>query len=1517
VTSTDPLIGIEDVLALSPLQEGLFALSQLNDGGHDGYVMPVLIDIDGPLDAHRLHRSVRGLLQRHPNLRAVFWDHDLPTPVQIIPRHIDLPWRECSAELAELDAIVTAERSRPFDLSQGPALRVMLVTLPPKADGTARRRMIMTIHHILVDGWSIGLLFQELCALYQAGGVSTELPQVPPYRNYIGWLAAQDISTVQQWWRHRLHTLTGPLMIATGGTGFGISATPEVTRFALSATDTTRLRNWAGSHGLTLNSAVQFAWTMVLSRLVDRNDVVYGTVVTGRPEQIRGVDRMVGLFLNTIPVPFTIDPDAAIAAECARLQEESATMREFGQLSLSAVQRAAGYSSLFDTMFVFQNAPMEAATVPVTIDQVVFESVPGENLTHYPLTVVGYLHGQDLLIVVEAIRPVVPFRPADIGASMLAMLRSLPDAAQRCTRELDVVCDASDSVLSWPATTPRILEKEADVTVFELFQRQVAQTPDALALVTATCCLTYLELYEQATRLACELISLGVGPEDAVGIYLPRSSQSIVAILATFATGAAYVPIDTSQPRARVDAILRQAQPRLVIATERQPLSRVRALCLDAPAVRYRVARRAATTPRVVRRPEHSAYVMFTSGSTGEPKGVIGTHQALVSYFVDHCARVYRPAESRLGRKLRIAHAWSLSFDASWQPLVGLLDGHCIQLFGDETTRDAQCLVDEIRDHGIDMIDTTPSMFRQLAAAGLLDSGLTVLALGGESIDTQLWKRLRALTDVAVYNCYGPTETTVEAMVADVTGARMGLDVPTIGAPTAGMSAYVLDSRLRLLPVGAVGELYLAGPQLTRGYVARPDITAGWFVADPFGCGERMYRTGDLVRRLLDGTFAYLGRVDDQVKVRGYRIERSEIDVALRSLPGVAAAATSVVRRGDAVTLVGFVVSAADRAPDLIGWRSCLAERLPAYMLPARLLVLEQLPLNVNGKTDLSELGRLAQEALASDDVVAVHAGPGTQTERILAEVIAEVLDGHTPGVDQDLFDLGLDSIVAMAVVNKARRRGLAVTPRMVMTTARIHELAAAIDRHATQPAADADGGYGQVLPLPNVRWMYDQPHYRRFDQHVLVSTPAGMAKGDLEFVLQTIIDKHDTLRASMVETPHGPRLTTHQPGGVRAANVLTVVEFDGAAGTLAQQLAITSVAAIDELDPFTANMMRVVWLRGWPDGDTLFLTIHHLAVDVVSWAILIADLAQAWEDITSGVAPVASSASITYRRWCELMWQRADSVDVLAQCDYWLDQLSAPDPPLGRRRQRETDTWGSLQQTLAATPACSTARILGALTRDGGVREFLLAALTMTLVSWRKMRGQNHTAGVLIGLESHGRADNVVGADVSDTVGWFSTMFPVRLGGGSYAIDVERAEADPLLARLLLDSVVAHLASVPEHGIDFGLLQRVRGVPELAAAPEPQVEFNYLGRVDLIRPGERPWSVLTDPALAAATPVAPEPDLSLRSAISLIATIDTTPSGTQLMALWRWSQSLFTANEIDRLVQLWNRSVEALAASR
>ncbi|MFA7511950.1 MAG: amino acid adenylation domain-containing protein [Mycolicibacterium vanbaalenii] len=1483
--SVEPPV-IEDVLALSPLQQGLFSMATLSEGRDDDpYVIAMTADATGDLDARLLRECAAELLDRHANLRASFVKGNLSRAVQVIPKRVDLPWRHVTvAGDAELEAAERLERTTPFTLARGPVIRFLLIEAPQ------RWRFVVTAHHILIDGWSLPLFMGELLTLYRAGGDVTALPDPPrPYRDYIGWLAGRDEETGRALWRRHLAGVDGPTLLTPALTSSAPTpGRPRLTEVRLDAETTRQLAEAARSRGVTMNTLIQMAWATVLSVITDRTDVSFGVTVSGRPGELAGVERMVGLFINTVPLRVRLDPAAPAGEQCLALQREAAALRDHGYLSHSELRALGGIGELFDTLLVYENFPPGGLVGQARFEANGATFVPSalESLSHFPVTIAAHLADDELTVFVEVIDGALgALRPGDLGRRVLHTAQRLISCWDAPLRSVGVLLPAEH--------TPAPMVREP-LTANSIHDRFAGIAGDRLGSVALTWAaggdrgtLTYRQLDEAADRMAVALTAAGVGPETSVAVLLSRGPDYVVTMLGVLKAGGVIVPLDPAMPAERISDILEQSRASVVVDD-----AFVAAVPDVEPPAGYRPAEVTA---------DRAAYIVFTSGTTGRPKGVVGTHGAVLGYAEDHAEQVLRPAAARIGRPLRVGHAWSFTFDAAWQPLAALLDGHSVHLLGEESQRDAEALVYRIGRFGIDMLDTTPSMFAQLHDVGLLSTvPLAVLALGGEAVSPATWRLIGdecARTGMTAFNCYGPTETTVEAVVAPIDGYQR----PSIGQPTRTMRTYVLDAWLRPVPDGVAGELYLSGRQLTRGYLARAAETAGRFVADPFTPGQRMYRTGDVVRRGADGGLQFLGRADNQVKIRGFRVEPGEIAAVLSGHPAVTDAHVVVDRVGTQTRLIAYVAAATP--PAVADLRELMAKRLPRYMVPQRVVVLDELPLTSHGKIDEAALAGIAVEDAPS-------AAPETPTETALVELMAEVLGDDGIDVEADFLEMGLDSIVALTLVQAARRRGLEMRARLMLECNTIRELATAIDSgaHDHAPAAVTDDRFGEVMPAPIMSWMYECGNYRRFTQNVLVSLPADITDSRLEQILQALLDRHDMLRAILDERG---RLVTRPPGAVRVADVLRVV--DAAAHTV---LAAEVVAALDRIDPTSGAMVQAVWFRHGP--PVLALCVHHLSTDVVSWYLILGALAQIDATLAAGHAPDPAAEYTTYREWTRRLYQRSRTEAVERRRGFWVEQLAGSDPLLGRRLpDPRHDTWSTLQSTDVVTDAGATRAILDRL--DGAsleVRDFLLTALTLTLASWRIERGQPAHHGALVALEGHGREDALVGGgvDTSATVGWFTSVYPVRLGAGEAAIDVDTAARNPAAARSLLRAVIQQLAEVPDKGLDYGLLRYTRRDETLRALPEPQVEFNYIGRYDLSADQtSQAWSLITDETLNAHMPAAAEPDLPLRYTFDVISVISGGADGPQLRTSWRWSTALSTSTEVDRLTALWQQAVTVL----
>ncbi|MFC5722989.1 amino acid adenylation domain-containing protein [Streptomyces gamaensis] len=1522
--------GIEDILPLAPLQQGLLFQALFDSRAHDVYTMQLVLELRGPLDAAALRRAADALLRRHPQLRAAFLSEGVPQPVQIIPASVTLSWQESDLtgrppedRERELERLLAGDRERRFDLADPPLLRFRLVRLEAEL-----HHLVVHSHHILLDGWSVPLLVRELAALYAQDGRPDALPRPRPYRDYLAWLAGRPKEPAEAAWREALAGLSEPTLLCGPSAGRSRAAgTPGRITLDLGVERTGRTSAWARAHGLTLNTVVQGLWALLLGRLTGRDDIVLGASVSGRPAELPGVESMIGLFINTLPVRVRLRPEESLAALLGRIQDEQTRLLPHHHLGLADIQRAAGLGDLFDTLVVFENAPLvtESLERADTTGRLRIQGLANHDATHYPLTLVPLLLHGSLRITFE-------HQPALLDAPTTAVLAErferLLDALltddRQCAVRADILGERERRTIlkDWNATTRPVAAR----TLPQLFAAQAAAAPDATALAFGEEELTFAELDARANRLAHWLVRRGIGTEDLVALAFPRSLRTVVALLAVHKAGAAYVPVDPAYPASRIAYLLHDTRPRLLLTTEalREQLpDGTEAVAVDSARTRAELAAMPATdltdADRIrPLRPHHPAYVIHTSGSTGDPKGVVTVHQNVVELLAHHERHVYGPAARAAGRRLRVGHGWSFSFDASWQPLLALFAGHTVDILDEDTRRDADAQLRWLAGRGIDFIEVSPSFYGQLSAAGLTAGGtcpLAGLGVGGEAVPDAVWQELRALPTTRAYNFYGPTEATVDAVVAELRESER----PVIGRPVTNTRAYVLDDRLGPVPPGVPGELYLAGTGLARGYLRRPGTTAARFVADPFGAlfgepGCRMYRTGDVVRWTPDGQLDFAGRADDQVKIRGFRIELGEVEAALARHPGIAQVA--VVAREDrpgVKRLVAYPVPAPGTLLDPAQVRAFAAEALPEHMLPAAVVPLPALPLTTHGKLDRAALPAPTRAAATT------AREPATDRERTLCALVADLLGLDAVGADDNFFALGGDSIVSLQLTARARAAGLGLSPKDIFERATLAELAAtAHETGGPAPAEDPDEAVGPLPLTPIMHWMLDTGGpCGRYAQANLLRPPHPLTLDVLRTAVAALVDRHDMLRARL--TPDGPDIAP--AGSVDAHDLVHRVAAPARSGEQLRPLLDAEFdAALGRLDPERGTVLQAVWFdTGDAAHDRLLLVGHHLVVDGVSWRVLLPDLAAACRAAAAGRPVALEPVPTSFRHWARGLARAATTPAREAELALWQDILAAPDPLLtDRPLDPARDTARTQRHHSRTLPTEDTAPLLtGTTTAYGaGVDDILLSALTLAVSAWHTRRtGASGTAGhgVLVALEGHGReAQAVPGAELSRTVGWFTSVHPVRLDPGPADPTTALATGSGLADTV--KSVRERLRAVPDHGIGYGLLRHLNPdtAPVLAQLPVPQIEFNYLGRFTT---GETDSGQFTLADEAADFSAAADPEMPLGYSLDVNAYTLNRPTGPELHVRWSWPEALLPAGAVAELADLWFTALRALTA--
>ncbi len=987
-------IDIADVLPLSPLQEGLLFHEMYEEESTGTYTVQIVFSLEGDLEAALLRASAEALLRRHPHLSAFFWFRDGGDPVQVVPRDVVVEWWErVAADAGELAEVLAEDRARGFDVQRPPLIRFGLVRVGPVSGSW---RLVITNHHLVLDGWSMPVLVGELLEIYRAGGRADALPQVTPFREFLGWLAGRDTDEARRVWGQALAGAEATL-VAPQTSGSGVMGDREV---MVPSELSSALVGLARRCGVTVSTVVRAAWALVLSRMSGRGDVVFGATVSGRPPELPGVERMVGAFINTVPVRVRLDPGEPVAGLVRRLQAEQAELLPYQHVGLAELQRLAGEAVLFDSLIVFENYPQPAtSSEDDTPDAFRFLGLTGSNSDHYPLSLV-VAPGERLRIRLNHRADL--FDEAAIGEIAGWFVRVLEAMVEGPERPVVSIAVLDGDGRSAPSVVGVPYEGRS---LPELFAGQVARTPDVVAVVCGADSLSYSELGTRVDRLARVLVARGVGPEQRVALMLPRGVDLVVALLGVMRAGAAYVPVDPEYPDERIAYILEDADPALVINERWLAAAEASGVTVgNLPVVD----------------PAHPAYVIYTSGSTGRPKGVTVTHANLAHLIVT--MREW----TRLTAVDRLLAVTTISFDiAALELLTPLVCGARVVLSREEDVLDPEGLARLIGSSRATVVQATPTLWQSLLAdVPEALHGLRVLT-GGEALPTATARGLRKRA-AEVLNVYGPTETTIWS-----TAARLPRDSDriAIGIPIGDTRAYVLDTWLRPVPDGVPGELYLAGSGVARGYWRQPGRTAERFPADPYGPpGARMYRTGDVVRRCPDGQLEFLGRADDQVKVRGHRIEPGEIETVL-TLSGAVAEAVCVVQRteGGSPRIVAFIVPAPGAVTDLDRLRDTVALRLPAFMVPSAIVAVDALPPTANGKVD--------RRALAARSIApaVTSRAPRTPREERLCTLFAQLLGVADVGVDDSFFALGGHSLLATRLMSRLRRETGALLPVRVL----------------------------------------------------------------------------------------------------------------------------------------------------------------------------------------------------------------------------------------------------------------------------------------------------------------------------------------------------------------------------------------------------------------------------------------------------------------------------------------------------
>ncbi|MFD6897850.1 amino acid adenylation domain-containing protein, partial [Rhodococcus sp. NPDC060086] len=1356
-----PALG--DVWPLSPLQSGLlFHALMTGDDDVDVYTMQAVLDLEGAVDAERLHRAAQGLLDRHANLRTVFVTDNEGDSVQLVLDEVQVPWRtvDMSSEVAASGVTVTVpfwrdEETRGFVMDTGPLMRFVLVSL-----GDDRYQLGVTTHHVLVDGWSMPLLMQDLMALYATRGDTSMLPRVRSYRSFLEWVGTRDLDTSREAWSHVFDGFDEPTLLAPQSPRHPGEQGDDRVKIELDAQRLNAISDAAARLGVTVNTLVQAAWGVLIGRLTGRDDVVFGATVSGRPADLSGVESMVGLFINTLPIRVSFDPDEPVAEFLGRLQSEQAALLEHHHLGLTDIQRASGPAVAFDTLTVFESYPLDEeglAQQASSIDGMSVTGVGTHDATHYPLSL--FVHVKTGMEVELRYQRALFDRDqvSTLVARFVRALESLAAQPQDQVGDIELLdAEELDRILhDWNDSAH---ELDASTLLTDRFDAQVARTPGAVALVYEGESLTYAEFDARVTRLARHLIAQGVGPDALVGLAIRRSLDLMVGMYAIVRAGGAWVPIDPDHPADRVRHILDTADPVCIVTTARDEFEvpsdlAIRSIAIDVLDLSDTSSAPITDADRIAPlRPDNTAYAIFTSGSTGRPKGVAVTHRAIVNQTEWMLHEFEMTSDDVYFQKT------ATTFDVSlWGFFMPLSVGARLVIATPDGHRDPAYLSEVIAREQVTITDFVPSMLTVFAAHADAAECRTLrdIFVIGEALPPETIDGVRRISSADIDNLYGPTEAAVSATYwqAPATGS---VDIVPIGVPEWNVQAYVLDGRLRPVPVGVSGELYLAGVQLARGYVRRPDLTSDRFVANPYGePGDRMYRTGDLVTWDEQGALEYIGRTDFQVKFRGQRIELGEIETALLAHDSVNQAAVLVVQTPTGDQLAGYVVPTPGRNIDTGELVDSVSETLPSYMVPSALVVLDEFPLNTSGKLDRKALPAPTFEARE-------FRAPTTPIEEIVATTFADVLGVERVGLDDDFFALGGNSLIATQLVARlGSALDVRIPVRVLFESSTVHALAAQAEQHTGSvrraPLVPQQRPDRVPLSLAQQRMWF----LNRFDATssadnlpVAVRLTGALDVDALQAAVRDLLDRHEVLRTIYPEDdgrPYQQILSVDE-----ALPNLDAVQVDEAE-LPARILEIVGTG----FDVTTQVPLRAVLYRlgeSVPDHVLVFV-VHHISADGWSMAPLTRDVMAAYVSRAAGEEPAWAPLPVQYADFA--LWQREvlgsedDPESLLStQAQYWKRALAGvPDElnlPMDRPRPPvQSFAGGRVEFALDA----STHRALAALARRTGTTMFMVVHTALAIFLARMSDSDDVAIGTPIAGRGESELDNLIGMFVNTLV--------------------------------------------------------------------------------------------------------------------------------------------------------------------
>ncbi|MDF5719565.1 MAG: amino acid adenylation domain-containing protein [Rhizonema sp. PD37] len=1485
-------------LPLSYAQQRLWFLDQFEPNS-PSYNIPLALRLIGTLNTVALQQSLQEIIHRHEALRTNCVTVN-GKPNQIIQTQTN--WKvsvvECqhlptTERESALQQLVQQQAIEPFDLANELLIRVTLVVL-----SQTEHALLVCMHHIVSDGWSIGVLIQELASLYNAYSISQSSSLIPLPIQYADfaiwqrdWLQGDVLQSQLNYWQQQLKDAPVLLSLPTNRPRPAVQTfAGAYQKFTLSVELSASLAKLSQEQGCTLFMTLLAAYATLLYRYTALEDILVGSPIANRDRlEIEG---LIGFFVNTIVMRTNLAGNPSFSELLTRVRDvatDAYTHQDLPfEMLVEALQpeRDLSHTPLFQVMFALQNVPMsEVELTGLTVTSLTTESVTAK----FDLTLSMQNTATGLLGVWEYNTDLFDSSTIErMTSHFLTLLEGIIANPEQQISQLPLLTAAEQQQLlvEWNNTQ---VDYSFDKCIHQLFEEQVQLTPDAVAVVFEDQQLTYQQLNRRANQLAHYLQSLGVKLEVLVGICVERSLDMVVGLLGILKAGGAYIPLDPNYPVERLSYMLADSQVK-VLLSQRQIISELSPTKVDVVALDTDweiICQKSDENPSNGVKPYNLAYVIYTSGSTGQPKGVAIPHSAICNHML------WMQTEFPLTETDKVLQKTPFSFDASvWEFYAPLLTGAQLVVAQPWGHQDSVYLTKIIATEQITTLQLVPSLLQMLLEEEEFKTckSLKRVFCGGEALPMVLQEHFFEKINTDLYNLYGPTEACIDATFWNCRRG-VGQQIVPIGRPIANTQLYILDPHFQPVPIGVPGELYIGGDGLARGYLNRPELTQEKFLPNPFcDATKRLYKTGDLARYLSNGNIEYLGRIDNQVKIRGFRIELGEIEAVLNTHPQIKQAVVIVTEDIPGTKrLVAYVVKS-DESLTTNQLRQFLKQHLPEYMVPGNFVILDNLPLTPNGKINRLALPKPDGEIIREDEYVA----PRTAIEQILTSIWQQLLLKEKVSIHDNFFEIGGDSILSIQVVSRAKNSGLQITPKQIFQNQTIAELARVAN---TAVSVECKQGIvtGTAPLTPIQQWFFAQNKQvaHHYNQSVLLQIPNHLQSELIAIAVKKLLEHHDALRLRFTSVADEYKQINQ---GVDDSVPFAVVDLSSIPRS-EQTQAIEKIAAQHQasLNLSTGSIIQVVMFKlGDESNARLLIIIHHLAVDGVSWRILLSDLQRIYQQLSTQKPLNISAKTTAFIDWAEKLNQAAQSEIIKQELDYWLNQSWSKVTPL------PLDYADVQQENTVGNTACVSLKLGQEETQalllsvneayNTQINDILLSALVLSIAECT----ENLT--VLIDLEGHGREELFPDVDLSRTVGWFTSLFPVLL----------QLSAVNQLGEII-KSIKEQLRAIPNRGIGYGILRYLCKDTtiheQIQTIPAAEISFNYLGQFDQIQ-SETGWKFAQESTGS---------NHSLKQTRDHLLDINALVVGGELQIDWTYNTHVHTRATVEKLAQSYIQAIASI----